>query len=198
MADARKALVRFTEKGAKAGCPFCKGRMISKVSSGDRILILKGMYAGLEATVCNERGFDGDEFLVQFDVQEEDDWSTRVSYKFDAFGHVPIDVPNWLCSLSIDDLWAIDDAALQAALVIEVGNQWSARAILPLVARVRERRLPVLAHDLWLTLRSHGFSHRLKQDFYRLFDFSIELLVSLNGRPPIKKKRVEPMSIGRY
>jgi hypothetical protein len=171
--------------------------MISKVSIGDRILLLKGMHAGLEATVFKERGLDEDEFLVQFDDQGGNS-STRVSYKFDAFGHVPIDAPNWLCSLSIDDLWAVDDAALHAALIIGTGGSWYAGAILPLIASVRQRRLPVSADDLWLTLRSHGFSPILQQDFCRLFDFSIELLVSLNGRPPIKKKRVEAMSIGRY
>jgi hypothetical protein len=192
-----KALVRFTERGAKAHCPFCKGRRISRVSSGERIIFLKGMFAGQEATVSDEPGLDESEFLVKFDDQQEG-WGTSVSYKRDAFGRVPIEVPDWLCSLSIDDLCAIDGAALHMALIRQAEPLWSSKTLMPLISVVRQRRLPVTADDLWLTLRSHGFARKLKPDFLRLFDFSIELLISLNRRPPIKKKRVAPMSIGRY
>jgi hypothetical protein len=61
------ALIQFTETGATAGCPFCKGRMIASVSPGDRIIILKGMNVGREATVSRDPGFSDDEFLVKFD-----------------------------------------------------------------------------------------------------------------------------------
>jgi hypothetical protein len=196
----RKALTRFTEKGAQAGCPFCKGRMLASVTRGDRIYFLKGPHVGQEATVSDEPGLDDDEFMVKFDFQESG-WSTRVNYKWAAFVHSPMDdIPKWLCSLSTDDLCAIDEAALQMAprLADLTGNIWSATTILPLIAIVRQRRLPVAAADLWPTLGAHGFSRKLKADFCRSFDFGLQLLVLLNGRPAIKKKRVKAMSIGRY
>ena len=131
---------------------------------------------------------DDDEFLVRLDFQESG-WLTRVNYKRDAFVHSPIDdIPEWLCRLSIDDLCGIEDAALHVALNLTgaTGTLWPASIVLPLIAIVRQRRLPVSSADLWLTLRSHGFSRKQEEDFCQLFYFGLELLILLNGRPAIK------------
>jgi hypothetical protein len=46
-------------------------------------------------------------------------------------------------------------------------------------------------------LAVHGFDDNWKSEFCTLFDFGFSLLVSTHQRKPIKKKIVEPMSIGR-
>jgi hypothetical protein len=174
--------------------------MIASVSAGERIIILKGMYVGREATVSSEPGFSDDEFLVKFD-SDPPNQLTRVIRKLDVFSYLPLgEMPNWLCSLSIDDLCSIDHSALDLAVRLAVGTNksWSTNALLPLVATVRQRRVPVLGADLWPTLEAHGIPKTLKQEFGRKFDFAIELLVSLHGRAAIKKRRVRAMSIGRY
>src|SRR5258708_23336985 len=77
-------------------------------------------------------------------------------------------------------------------------KRWSTSALLPLIATVRHRRLPVLGAEPWPTLEAHGIPESLKHDFCRKFDFAIELLISMHGRPPVQKRRVRAMSIGRY
>jgi hypothetical protein len=194
------ALIEFTETGATAGCPFCKGRMIASVSPEDRIIILKGMYVGREATVSHEPGLSDDEFLVKFD-SDPPNQLTRIAHKRDVFAYSPLgEIPNWLCSLSIDDLCTIDHSALDLAVLLAVGakKSFSPNTRLPLIATVRQRRLPMLSVDLWPTLEAHGIPKPLKHDFCRKFDFAIELLVSLHGRPAVQKRRVRAMSIGRY
>ncbi|MGH6725603.1 MAG: hypothetical protein ACREB8_03550 [Pseudolabrys sp.] len=183
------ALIGFTKAGAKAGCPFCAGRLIASVSSGERIIILKGMYAGRKTTVSDQAGFSKGEFLVKFD-SDPPTQLTRVIYKSDTFAGWPLPkIPDWLCCLSIDDLCSIDESALKSAVALanESDDSWSGASILPLVATVRARRLPVLGADLWPTLEAHGLAKIHQDDFCKKFDYGVELLVALHGRPAIKK-----------
>jgi len=81
----RSAIVHFTETGAEAGCPFCKGRMIASVTPGERIIILNGMYVGRKATVSPEPWLS-DEFLVRFDNSPSNQL-TRIAQKLTAFAY---------------------------------------------------------------------------------------------------------------
>jgi hypothetical protein len=196
----REALIEFTHAGAKSHCPFCKGRMIASVSPGQRIMILQGTRAGQCATISKQPGWSEDEFLVHFDF-EESDTLTRVHYRRDKFALIPLDkIPDWLSSLSIDDLSALEESSLYTVLHFASArrNQKWADLLLPLVATVRARRLPVQGVDIWRTLVAHGFSERHKSNFFKFFDFGVELLVLLHGRPAIRRKKMRAMSRGRY
>ena len=196
----RNTIIKFTENGAKSDCPFCAGRMTSTVSAGETIIILQGMYSGRIGTVSDQPGYSDDEFLVHFEFDPQD-ILTRIGYQRDKFAYFPIKkIPKWLCHLSIDDLSAIDESCLDTVLnfaVYKSKAKW-ADLLLPLFATVRSRRLPVMATDLWPTLVAHGFSKKHKSDFQKYFDFGIELLVSMRGRPSIQRKKMAPMSRGRY
>jgi hypothetical protein len=196
----RHVLIQFTEQGARSGCPFCKGRLIASVSVGDRIVILKGARSGQVATVSNRPGLSDDEFLVRFDFQPPNH-ETRVGYKTDEFAFAPIEQPpDWLCDLSIDDLCAVENAAINVVVKTAARRRpvWSAENLLSLISTVWRRRLPVLGSDLWPTFEMHGIPPNQKVTFCRYFDFGVHLLVSMHGRPAIKRKRVKAMSIGRY
>jgi hypothetical protein len=194
------ALVNFTEAGAKQLCPFCIGRMIASVKSGDRLMILQGVHAGQTATVSAEPGWTDDEFLVHFDG-DKPKVLTRVNYTRDKFCYLPlVSIPSWLCHLSIDDLSALEDSTLHAFLSF-AGNQGNtdwANHLLPLISIVRQRRLPIASTDIWPMLLAHGFSKKKRSHFVRYFDFAIRLLVSLHGRPAVQRKKMPPMSRGRY
>jgi hypothetical protein len=196
----RNSLVKFTTTGAKSNCPFCKGRKIASLRPGERIIILQGMYSGRTATVSDQPGWSDDEFLVRFDYEWRDTL-TRIHYKRDKFAYFPIaKIPNWLCHLSMDDLSALDESSLLTVVNFASAKRaakW-ADLLLPLIATVRSRRLPVLAADIWPTFVAHGFSRKQKTNFYQFFDFGIELLTSLHGRPAIRRKKMLPMSRGRY
>jgi hypothetical protein len=198
--ESRRALIRFTEQGARSDCPFCKGRMIAYVSKGDRIVLLKGTHAGREATVSNERGWSDDEFLVQFDGLPRN-VERRIGYKRDEFAFAPLEKPpGWLCQFSIDDLCAIENALLDIAVraVAQPRPNWDAEVLLPLFQAVRSRRLPVSGRDLWPTLKIHGVGQGKMASFCQRFDFGIRILTLLHGRAPVKRKKVGAMLIGRY
>jgi hypothetical protein len=197
---AHHAVIQFTEHGIRSGCPFCKGRSIASVSTGDRIVFLKGMHSGQEATVSNEKGLSDDEFLVRFDFRPPGE-EKRVSYTREEFAFAPIvQPPTWLCELSIDDLCAIENAAVNFVVKTASNRRvvWSAENLLSPISTVWRRRLPATGSDLWPTFQSHGVSPNQRATFCRYFDFGIQLLISTHGRPAIKKKRAKPMSIGRY
>jgi hypothetical protein len=194
------ALRRFTKTGAHHGCLFCKGRMIASVKPGDRIVMLKGTNAGYSAVVSKQPGWSEDEFLARFDFQPKTHL-TRIHYKHDEFAVAPVaPPPKWLCSFSIDDLCAIEGSTLMVALNMAntTRSTWTPESMLALISTVRVRRLPVSGSELWPTLAMHGFHSRLKRSFCAHIDFSLRLLRALHGRAPIKKRRVEAMSIGRY
>jgi hypothetical protein len=193
------ALVSATENGASAGCPFCIGRKIAYVSKGNRIVFLKDRYAGCEATVVAEKGLNDDEFVVHFDG-EPDSHQMRINYKRDSFAFLPISKPpDWLCDLAIDDLNSIDEAIVQTRILLAGKDiAWSASTLLPIVAVLRGRRLPIVASELWPTLKAHGFPTRSRRSFEAQLNFSLDLLCTMHGRPPIKRRKVKAMSIGRY
>jgi len=195
-----RALVKFTGTGAKSKCPFCIGRMITSVAPGQRIILLQGMYAGRCATVSDQPGWSNDEFLVQLDGDDKRTL-TRIGYQRDKFTFFPFEsIPSWLAELSVDDLSAIDESCLNIVLNFAMAKRetnW-ADLLLPILSAIRSKRLPVTSHDVWLTLTAHRFPKQHKQKFKENFDFGLRLLLLLNGRPPIKRKRMRPMSRGRY
>ncbi len=189
------ALQKFTEAGAAHDCPFCQGRMITETFSGERILFLNGMRAGHSGTVSPDTSPIEGEFLVHMDG-DPDKTLWRVSYSRDQFVRGPLRfVPSWMCSLSINELCALEDAALRSTLrAFELGMR-TVEVAQSLAAVAWRRRLPINGAQLWAMLEAHGFDDSWKSEFCQLFDFGFSLLVGTHGRRPIKKKKVKPMSI---
>jgi hypothetical protein len=193
------ALQKFTEAGAAQNCPFCKGRMISETSPGDRIFFLNGTAAGYTATVTALPSSIEGEFLVHVDG-DPDDQQMRVSYSRDLFVMAPLQlVPKWMCPFSMRDLCALEDAAVHSLLrAFEAGGHTIRTEVAQSVAAIAWwRRLPVKGEQLWTMLQVHGFDDSWKSEFCLLFDFGFSLLIGTHGRRPIKKKITEPMSIVR-
>jgi hypothetical protein len=191
------ALQKFTEAGAAHNCPFCQGRMISETSSGERVLFLNGTRAGHSGTVSSEPSPIEGEFLVHMD-EDPDETLWRVSYSRDQFVRPPSQfVPSWMCPLSINDLCALEDAALRSTLrAFELGMRTIPVEVAQSLAAVAwRRRLPINGAQIWEMLEAHGFDDSWKSEFCQLFEFGFSLLVGTHGRRPIKKKKVKPMSL---
>jgi len=157
------------------------------------------MYAGRLATVSSQPGWSDEEFLAQFDTEERG-ILTRISYQRDRFNYFPLrTIPEWLCHLSMDDLGAIDESCLDTVLNFTVAKERTSWAdlLLPIFSTIRSRRLPVSSDDIWGTLAAHGF-RKNKEKFKEHCDFGLRLLLLFNGRPPIRRRRMDPMSRGRY
>jgi hypothetical protein len=193
-------IVGFTEAGALYGCPFCIGRTIAQVKSGDRIVFLKGSNAGRTAKVLRSGTPREELFYVRYPKAPKG-VSQTCSYGFDEFVLYPLPkVPAWMCPLSIDDLWRIEDSILRLLKrsIIEQISPGARPLAKALASTVWHRRLPVFATLVFETLRHHGFRDEWQKEFVTLFDFAIDTLISNHGRPAILRKRVPPMSIGRY
>jgi hypothetical protein len=194
------AIVGFTEMGAQNGCPFCIGRMIDEVEIGDRITFLKGNWVGRTAEVVALTQVGPGTFQVRFS-NDPPGHTSICSYGSNQFLRFPLPpVPSWLCSLSVEDLISIEDAILYniRCAIIEgraISCERLARAV---VTVVWYRRLPVSGERVFATLAAHGVSDELRKEFALLFDFGVDLLITAHGRPPIKRKQVSPMSIGKY
>jgi hypothetical protein len=110
-------------------------------------------------------------------------------------------VPDWMPPLSIEDNDAIHDSLLTAlpneilrAHPLEIAPD----SIWPLVVTTWRRRLPLQGTDIWPMIAAHGVSDDKKTQLLSNFEFGLKVLTLANGRPPIKRKRMQPMSAGRY
>lgn len=109
-------------------------------------------------------------------------------------------VPSWMVPLSIDDACSLHEQVLDSLNIAEhpAGVDpllWIAQG---LVTRCWCRRLPVSGEEVWRVLTAHGVPTAGRVEFARLFDFGMALLVGANGRPPVRRMRMPPLSQGRY
>jgi hypothetical protein len=68
----------------------------------------------------------------------------------------------------------------------------------PLVGFVWIHRLPITGTDLAGMLEAHGFPAESLGKAQEAIDYGLNMLIWMNGRKPIRRRRVEPLSISRY
>ncbi len=187
--------------GVASGCPFCRGRMVSVPTPGSKIQILASYRSGWIGTVTpKDTWLDGEEFCVRFD-DDPPRVTQRVLLRHDLFVSEPfVDPPQWLPSLSIDDLAVVDEFVVRfcGALFQKGKWRWQDEELYAPIVRFWLSRLPVRGEEIWEVCRAHGMPGRFRKTLVQAFDFGFGLLVSSHGRPPIKRRRVQAMSIGRY
>jgi hypothetical protein len=163
--------------------------------------MLTGFMSGCIGTVAPEdTWWSGEEFCVQFD-HDRPGHLHRVLLRHDLFVLEPnADQTPWLLPLSTDDLAFVDEVVVRfCATLIQKSNwSWRDEELYVLIEMFWQRRLPVQGKEVWATCAAHGMPQRYKNHFISTFDFGIGLLVYSHGRPPIKRRRVQAMSIGRY
>lgn len=187
--------------GAAQNCPFCRGRKLGRPTPGTRIQILMGFRAGCTGTVVShEYALGPDEFCVKFDGEPQEHLQ-RVLLKHDQFVAEPIGDPaHWLPPLATDDLAELDEfiVRLCGALYQNGKWHWLDEEFYPLIIMTWRHRFPLRGSDLWEMCVAHGIPQKFKSRFIKSFDFGFDLLVFAQGRPPIKRRHVLPMSIPRY
>lgn len=187
--------------GIASHCPFCRGRVLSEPAPGSRIQMLSGSRASWIGTVASKTTWwGGDEFCVRFD-HEPREVLQRILIKHDQFALEPIGAaPQWLLPLSTDDLAFVDEAVIRLCTALFQKGKWRWRdaELYALIEMLWSRRLPVQGKGVWETCAAHGIPQNYKNRFVRTFDFGAGLLVYSRGRPPIKRRHVQAMSIGRY
>lgn len=198
-----EGVIRAHECGLVSNCPFCVAAENRFPSIGTSIVFLRGHDAGCRGVVRENpnNGTVHYAFTVKMDYEIGENTLRMVRPGLDLFLDVrQYEVPDWIPSLSIDDnIWLHeemfrhvskrwDDNDHQAMRKILIGFIWACSA----------RRLPVNGEDVFKLLEAHGFLSRIEKKFVEQFDFGIEVLTSIHGRAPIKRRRMLPMSKGRY
>jgi hypothetical protein len=141
------------------------------------------------------------QFIVKMDYELNDDVQRIVSPEHELFLIEPMGkVPGWMPPFSIDDVFIIHENMLRGYVDMKqiAGKKAITSAIYPIVSGCWRRRLPAKATDIWPMLMAHGFGKQHRTSFVEAFDFGFELLIRSNGRNPIKRKRMEPLAIGKY
>lgn len=188
--------------GIASGCLFCQAREFVWPNPGDRLQFLTQWKAGMSGTVCpRDKWWRPGGFCIHIDG-EPLDRSSHISPGHDLYALKPIDdPPGWFPPFSIDDLAFLDETVVRLCAGLSRNGRWHLHddeLYMPITA-LRGRRLPVSDEELWAICAAHGMPQRFRKRFVRLYDFGLKLLVHNNGRPPIKRKRLDaPMLIPRY
>jgi len=187
--------------GIASGCPFCRGRTSDLPPPGSRVLMLAGFRTGWVGTVAaKDTWLGGDEFCVHFD-HDPPRALQRVLLRHHQFVTGSLsDPPRWLAPLATDDLAFVDEFVVRlcGALFRDGSWRWQQDELFPPIFMSWRRRLPICANDIWQTCAAHGMLQRLKTPFLQSFDFGFKLLITCQGRPPIKRRRAPAMSLPQY
>jgi hypothetical protein len=190
-------------KGIDSGCPFCLAKCDQRPSLGQKILFLNSGDVGQFGCRIEDKhnSVRFDQFLVKMDYEIDENISRVVTPLYDLFLIEPIaPPPGWMLPLSIEDALSVHENMLRG-LDYEAdpsGESPLRHLCYPIVTGTWWRRLPLSADDIWPMLQAHNFFQSTKKDFATLFDFGNRVLVRARGRPAIKRKRMPPLSRGRY
>jgi hypothetical protein len=188
--------------GIANGCPFCMARQDLEPSVGKSILFLSGIDVGQVGVVVEN--VDAVRSIGRFLVKlpyGDDRASTMVDPVLDLFiERALMHVPTWMPPLSIEDACALHEMVLEVRRSPPEAKNGKTAAKMAdgLIARCWGDRLPVNGAEVWAVLGAHGAQPKLEERFVELFDFGIALLVGIKGRPPVRQRRMAPLSRGRY
>jgi hypothetical protein len=109
-------------------------------------------------------------------------------------------VPTWMPPLSIEDACALHEQVLESLRWPARGRSGKAAAkiVQGVITRCWGDRLPLTGQQVWAVLAAHGAKPSLKLPSIELFDFGMAVLVGSQGRAPVKRRLMAPLSRGRY
>jgi hypothetical protein len=192
--------IDYVGYGRKAGCPFCIASTNNHFSPGERIRLLSGSRAGKQATVLDPPEHfknDPNMILVQSD---EDDPSIRqmVNLDLELVELLPsAPVPPWAPPISIRKTYELHECIINFC---EKSTQGSSKkmhltSLYLLIWHIWKRRLPLEPKEVWNMLEAHGVPLNWRTSTMNILRHGLSLLMTVYGKKPVKKFRVEPMSI---
>jgi hypothetical protein len=132
---------------------------------------------------------------------DPDHVTTMVNPEHDLFiDRALMTVPQWMPPLSIEDACALHEMVLDVLRwpPQRPRRKAAAKMVKGLIARCWGDRLPVSGAEVWGIVAAHGALPELEKPLIELFEFGMELIVETQGRPPVKRRRMPPLSRGRY
>jgi len=183
-------------------CPYCLAIAHPWPAVDTTLVLLSGYDAGRSGTVVDDvwGTCPRDRFLVQM----SDDPAGTLRMVLPSRG-LYLDarrliVPDWMPPLSIRD-----NADLHTHLIDSLPTLISARNVnafrssfQSLILQCWHSRMPVSGEEIWSFVKAHQLGPRFRKRAISDFEFGMRLLTQAAGRPPIKRRRMAPMSQGSY
>jgi len=196
---AERTIVPGHIEGFLAGCPFCTAKRIGVPEVGARFRVLTGLYAGRTGTVKKipeKYSLDPFEIFCHLDGNKSN-IQTRIVINHWLIQVLPEShIPEWAPPLSIQDA-----APLDVAVVNFCQQSFSFHKSEPdissfyeLIRIIWRNRLPLQPNELLSILKAHGLPIQFEHELLKIYEIGINLLIHVNGKKPIKKKRVAPFS----
>jgi hypothetical protein len=110
------------------------------------------------------------------------------------------EAPHWMVPLSMEDAFVVHEACLEMLDKFSMSTKalHAESTLFTIIGTCWWRRLPLTANDIWPMLKAHGAEGIEAREFGSLFDFGLRLLTAVNGRTPVKRKRMAALSKPRY
>ena len=198
--DKKRSIVPGEIEGFLSGCLFCTSLRIGIPEVGTRFRLISGYQTGATGTVIewhkNVPKIEN-EFMAQFD-HVSPEWQTRVSIKREMIQKYPLTpTPAWSPPLCLEDASHLDKSIVNFCEKSFLSGKWRIdwNSYNELIRTVWHYRLPLEPKELWLVLKAHGVPEKSKRSLIEFYEKGRNLLIYCNGRKPIKKKRVRPLSI---
>lgn len=190
--------------GVASGCPYCLAKQNLWPEVGTSLIFLKGFDSGYWGEVVADKWnvCSRNQILVHMEYERASTACRFVTPGRDLYVSARLySVPDWMPPYSIDDNWAVHESLVDSMPQIVIGTHASALAPEQLsrtIIACWRRRLPLQGSELWPMLEAHGVPSRQKERLLQMFEFGTKILGHANGRRPVKRKRMQPMSLGRY
>jgi len=109
-------------------------------------------------------------------------------------------IPSWMPHLSFEDAFRLHESLIQGfhASQGEPKRKSAAAIAGAAVSACWWQRLPIAAAEVRTLLLAHEIDVGPAGRFEAFFDFGMEVAIGVGGRPPLKVKRMAPLSRGRY
>jgi hypothetical protein len=199
MTDSRTTLPGEIE-GFLSGCPFCTSYRIGILEIGSRFRIISAFKTGTIGTVVEwpkNVPKIPDEFMAHLD-HDPPEWQIRISIKQEMIQVFPFPpTPEWAPPLSMRDASELDKTIICFCAKSFQNGKWKIdwNSFNGVIRMTWYNRLPLEPDELWLVLKAHGVPEKSKRNLVGFYERGRNLLVYSGGRKPIKKKKVEPLTI---
>lgn len=192
--------IDYISYGRKSGCPFCTAMENYNFVTGDRIRLLSGSRAGKQATVLDRpKIFSNDPKMLLVQMDEDDSAAQQmVNLKFEIVEHAPyLPVPSWSPPLSIRKTYELHKFIIEFCEKNSPGSskKIDLTSLYILTWRIWNKRLPLDARETWVLLETHGVPPQWKSALINIMTHCKALLLTVNGKKPIKKYLAEPMAL---
>lgn len=189
--------------GNVSDCPYCLAAKTPWPAIGRSLIFLSETDVGQVGVVVKDAWgtCPPDRFLVRMAYEKHPTMLRMVRPRHELYLEVcSLLIPDWMPPLSIEDNAHLHERLLlRHGDLVAVQDRSAFRGLLASIVDVCWRcRLPLTGQEIWLLLEAHGVDARWRQEVIELFAFGIELLTGSNGRPAVKRRRMRPMSQGRY